>query len=136
MLRGDSILRGNGNMDFVTAVKTGFAKFATFQGRAARSEFWFFTLFTWLVSVVLSLVDAVTGTGVLSLIFALAVLIPGIAVAVRRLHDTDRSGWWYLLLFVPIVGIIVLIIWFCSRGTSDANRFGSDPLAAEVAAAV
>lgn len=123
-------------MDFVTAVKTCFGKFATFEGRAARSEFWFFTLFTWLVSVVLSLVDAVTGIGVLSLIFSLAVLIPTIAVAVRRLHDTDRSGWWYLLILVPIVGIIVLIIWFCSRGTGDANRFGSDPLTTEVAAAV
>lgn len=116
-------------MDFTTAVKTCFSKFATFEGRARRSEYWFFTLFTVLVSTVLSIIDAVTGIGVLSLLFTLAVLIPGIAVAVRRLHDTDRSGWWYLLILIPIVGFIVLIIWFCSRGTGDANRFGADPLA-------
>ena len=115
-------------MDFGTAVKTGFSKFATFEGRASRSEYWFYTLFVFATSVVLNIIDAVTGIGVLSVIFALVTLIPSIAVAVRRLHDTDRSGWWYLLVLIPLIGIIVLIIWFCGRGTTGDNRFGADPL--------
>ena len=81
-------------MDFVTAVKTCFGKFATFEGRACRSEYWFFTLFLMLGSLVLTTLDIVLGTGVLSTIFSLIILIPSIAVSVRRLHDTDRSGWW------------------------------------------
>lgn len=121
-------------MDFVTAVKTCFHKFAAFQGRATRSEFWFFQLFLVLASLVLTTIDMVVGTGVLSLIFSLVTLIPAIAVAVRRLHDTDRAGWWYLLLLVPVVGVIVLIIWFCGAGTGGDNRFGDDPLAQPAAA--
>lgn len=115
-------------MDFITAIKTGFTKFAGFQGRAIRSEYWYFILFVMLGSAVLALIDAVVGTGVLSLIFTLVTLIPTIAVSVRRLHDTDRSGWWYLLFLVPLVGAVVLLIWFCARGTNGANRFGEDPL--------
>lgn len=113
-------------MDFVTAIKTCFGKFATFQGRAVRSEYWFFILFIMLASTVLTILDVITGIGVLSLIFSLVTLIPVIAVSVRRLHDTDRSGWWYLLFLVPLVGAIVLIIWFCTKGTAGANRFGDD----------
>ena len=62
-------------------------------------------------------------------IFSLVVLLPGIAVGVRRLHDLDRIGWWLLLAFVPLVGTIILIVWFCTRGTPGPNRFGPDPLA-------
>lgn len=119
-------------MDFITAVKTGFAKFATFQGRARRSEYWFFFLFLVLGNVIFSVIDVATEIGVLSLIFALVTLIPGLAVTARRLHDTGRSGWWYLLYFVPVVGAIVLIIWFCSKGTEGENRFGTDPVGATV----
>lgn len=121
-------------MDFITAVKTGFGKFAMFQGRARRSEYWFFVLFLMLGNIVFSLLDAATGIGVLGLIFALVTLIPGIAVTVRRLHDTDRSGWWYLLFFVPVIGAIVLIIWFCGKGTEGENRFGADPVESSVPA--
>ncbi len=123
-------------MDFVTAVKTCFGKFATFEGRACRSEYWFFTLFLMLGSLVLTTLDIVLGIGVLSTIFSLIILIPSIAVSVRRLHDTDRSGWWYLLFLIPLIGVIVLIIWFCARGTAGANRFGGDPLAAAEAPAL
>lgn len=122
-------------MDFATSVKTCFGKFATFEGRASRSEFWYYTLFVFIVSVVLNIVDVAAGTGVLSLIFALVTLIPNIAVAVRRLHDTDRAGWWYLLMLVPLIGVIVLIVWFVGRGTTGTNRFGGDPLGGEALAA-
>lgn len=115
-------------MTFGSAVKTCFSKFATFEGRAARSEYWFFTLFLILASTVVAILDAATGLGVLSAIFTLVTLVPSIAVSVRRLHDTDRSGWWYLLLLVPLVGFVVLLIWFCTKGTTGSNRFGDDPL--------
>lgn len=122
-------------MDFITAVKTCFGKFATFQGRAARSEYWFFTLFLFLGQLVLGFVDMATGIGVLGSIFILVCLIPTLAVTVRRLHDTDRSGWWALLMLIPLIGNIVLLIWFCARGTAGDNRFGGDPLDGLVPAA-
>ncbi|NFV78635.1 DUF805 domain-containing protein [Magnetospirillum aberrantis] len=115
-------------MTFGNAVSVCFSKFATFQGRAARSEYWYFTLFLVLANIVLTIIDAVTGIGVLALIFALATLVPSIAVSVRRLHDTDRPGWWYLLFFLPVIGAIVLLIWFSTKGTTGPNRFGDDPL--------
>jgi uncharacterized membrane protein YhaH (DUF805 family) len=115
-------------MNFATAVKTCFRNYATFQGRAPRAEYWYFVLFNVIVSVVLNVIDGMIGTQVLSSLYGLAVLLPGIAVATRRLHDTDRSGWWQLLWLVPIIGLIVLLIWFCTRGTQGDNRFGADPL--------
>jgi len=115
-------------MDFVTSIKTCLGKYATFQGRASRSEYWYFTLFLCLVSVVTQIAAAVAPIlGLLGFV-VLALVIPGIAVAVRRLHDGDRSGWWYLLFLIPLIGGIVLLIWFCKRGTAGDNRFGGDPV--------
>ncbi|MBC7952123.1 MAG: DUF805 domain-containing protein [Rhodospirillaceae bacterium] len=114
-------------MDFVTAVKTCLNKYAAFQGRAARSEFWYFTLFNWLFQLLLMLLDAALGTP-FTFITMLVLLLPGIAVAVRRLHDTNRSGWWYLILLIPLVGVILFIVWASSKGTLDTNRFGDTPL--------
>lgn len=116
-------------------------QYADFGGRARRTEFWMFVLFNVLASAVLGLVDRLIGTasvvdvggtlvvtpGLLQGIYGLAVLIPAIAVAVRRLHDTDRSGWWALLYVVPLVGQIVLIVFWAIEGTRGANRFGPDP---------
>ncbi len=130
-------------MDFVTAVKTCFSKYATFAGRAPRSEFWWYVLFVWVTSIVLSIVDstlfgtvvmmpggfsASTSTPYLSGLFSLAILLPNLAVSVRRLHDTDRSGWWLLISLIPLVGFIVLLVFFTSEGTRGDNRFGPDPL--------
>jgi uncharacterized membrane protein YhaH (DUF805 family) len=90
-------------------------------------------LFTILVSIATSLVDNIilNGTPLFNLIASLGLLLPGIAVGVRRLHDTERSGWWMLLILIPLVGAIVLIVWFCTRGTIGQNRFGADPLAGQ-----
>jgi uncharacterized membrane protein YhaH (DUF805 family) len=118
-------------MNFVDAVKSVFGKFATFQGRACRSEYWYFYLFYMLVYIVAAVIDAVTGIPVLSLIFALVVMIPFLALTVRRLHDTDRSGWWVLIGLIPLIGAILLLVWFCTRGTTGDNRFGADPLGGE-----
>lgn len=160
-------------------------RYAQFSGRSTRREFWMWVVFVILASIVLSILDKLLGLGgsagagsqtvtapgftgyragagvhggILTDIFTLAILVPNIAVSVRRLHDTDRSGWWILLPLVPylvgaflvgfaitgvhgaaaiggallvlgFVGAIVLLVWYCLRGTPGPNRFGADPLA-------
>ncbi|WP_371169447.1 DUF805 domain-containing protein [Aliiroseovarius sp. 2305UL8-7] len=120
-------------MSFMESIRTCLSKYVDFTGRAARSEFWFFALFTTLGSIVLGIVDTVIfGAGndfsPLSSIFSLAVLLPSLAVAARRLHDIDRTAWWLLLVLVPIVGWLVLLYFHVLKGTDGPNRFGNDPL--------
>ena len=130
-------------MTFGDSVKTCFSKYVTFSGRASRSEFWWWILFTWAVSIGLSIVDSLlfgetivydggfessTDTPILSGLFSLAIFLPTISVIVRRLHDRDKSGWWYWLALVPLVGIIILIVWWATEGTRGANSYGPDPL--------
>jgi uncharacterized membrane protein YhaH (DUF805 family) len=106
-------------------------KYADFSGRARRKEYWFFFLFNLIASIVLSGVDMAIGTGgVLSGIYGLAVLIPSIACGVRRMHDIDRTGWWLLIAFVPLIGAIVLIVFALLPGTAGDNKYGPDPKAA------
>ena len=106
-------------------------KYADFNGRARRTEYWLFVLFSMVIAMVLGVVDYVLGTpGIIGLIFALAILIPSIAVGVRRLHDTDRNGWWLLIAFIPIIGTIALLIFLLLDGTPGDNRFGANPKAA------
>jgi len=122
-------------MDFVPAIKSGFQNYVNFSGRSCRSAFWFWVLFTFIVSIVANIVDgALIGMPILGLIWSLAIILPSIAVGVRRLHDIDKSGWWYLINLVPLIGWIVFIVWACTKGTDGANRFGSDPLAGQAAA--
>jgi uncharacterized membrane protein YhaH (DUF805 family) len=120
-------------MNFAEAVKTVLSKYAVFSGRARRSEFWWFVLFNILVSIVASIIDAIlgtdwsTGSGLISLIVGLALFIPYLAVAVRRLHDTDRSGWWILIGLIPLIGFIVLLIFTVQDGTPGPNKHGASP---------
>jgi uncharacterized membrane protein YhaH (DUF805 family) len=114
-------------------------KYATFGGRARRAEYWWFFVFNLIVSIVLAIVDMVVfgsewlksygGIGPLGAIFSLALLVPGLAVSVRRLHDRDKSGWFLLIGLIPLVGGIILLVWFVQRGTVGDNRFGPDPVA-------
>jgi uncharacterized membrane protein YhaH (DUF805 family) len=118
-------------MTFFEAISSGFRNYVGFSGRASRSEFWYWILFTVLVSIVTSIIDLeVLSSSVtpFSSIWSLVTLLPSLAMGVRRLHDTDRSGWWWLLSFIPLIGIIVLIVFWCSEGTRGPNRFGPDPL--------
>lgn len=115
-------------------VQTVLKKYAVFSGRAQRAEYWYFVLFYVIGYVVLGLLDGSlrspdedSGYGLLTGLFALALLIPSLAVGVRRLHDTDRSGWWLLLMFVPLIGAIVLLVFTVQDGTRGDNRFGPDP---------
>lgn len=112
---------------FQGAVRTCLTKYATFSGRARRPEFWWFVLFSVLGGFATAVVDmAVFGAGISPLngVFNLAMLVPGLAAGARRLHDTDRTGWWQLMWFVPLVGWIVLIVFWAQRETPGANRFG------------
>ncbi|MCP5086017.1 MAG: DUF805 domain-containing protein [Rhodobacteraceae bacterium] len=117
-------------MDFSSAIKSGFANYVNWNGQASRSEFWYWVLFVIIVSIVTRIIDAVLGTGDIGLLnplWALATLLPGIFVAVRRLHDTDRSGWWYLLV-LTVIGALLLLYWFILKGSDGDNSFGADPL--------
>ena len=115
---------------FIMALK----KYATFSGRARRKEYWFFVLFYVLISIVATVIDSMTGSfdptmgmGMLGLLVALALLIPSLAVAVRRLHDTDRSGWWVLLCLIPLIGGIWLLVLLCLDSTPGENQYGPNP---------
>jgi uncharacterized membrane protein YhaH (DUF805 family) len=109
-------------------------KYATFEGRARRKEYWYFVLFYVLAIVALAIVDEMIGTfseeaeiGLLSGLFVLATFIPSLAVTVRRLHDTDRSGWWILINLIPIIGAIVLLVFTVLDSQPGENRFGANP---------
>jgi uncharacterized membrane protein YhaH (DUF805 family) len=109
-------------------------KYAVFSGRSRRMEYWYFVLFNIIVGVVLALIDMLIGTfsavsniGLLSGIYSLAVLIPTLAVMVRRLHDIDRTGWWILINLIPLIGAIVLLVFALTPGTPGSNSYGPDP---------
>lgn len=121
-------------------------RYFDFSGRSRRKEYWMFFLLTIIVGIVAGIIDSMLGFGTASsvttdsgvsasfssrgpvaAITSLALLIPSIAVAIRRLHDTDRSGWWLLLVLIPIIGWIVLLVFYCTDGTRGTNRFGPDP---------
>jgi len=104
-------------------------KYADFTGRARRTELWMFVVISFVISVVLAVVDRMIGSMVLGALYGLAVLIPSLAVGARRLHDTGRSGWWLLIGLVPIVGLIVLIVFYLIEGTKGPNAYGPDPKA-------
>jgi uncharacterized membrane protein YhaH (DUF805 family) len=113
-------------MTFTESISTCFAKYATFTGRASRSEFWWFYLFCFIVNLPYALLQQLNLSGAWDLIFnliSLAVLIPNVAVTTRRLHDINKSGWWQLI-WLTIIGIIVLIYWEAQEGTEGENRFG------------
>jgi len=112
-------------MTFGDAVSSGFDHYTKFDGRASRPAFWYWVLFALAVSVVANIVDAVIGTAPLfSLLAGLALLLPGISVGIRRLHDTGRSGWWLLIELIPIIGFIVLIVFFVEEGDAGPNEYG------------
>jgi uncharacterized membrane protein YhaH (DUF805 family) len=115
---------------FMAALK----KYADFSGRARRSEYWYFVLFYVLIYIFLAFMDGMVGSfsagtqiGLFSGLFALIMLIPSISVGVRRLHDTDRSGWWLLLSLIPIIGAIVLLVFTVQDSQASQNRFGLNP---------
>ena len=102
-------------------------KYVEFSGRARRKEYWMFILFNLIASFVAGVIDGVLGTVMIGSLYSLAALLPGLAVCARRLHDTDRSGWWILIGLIPILGWIVLLVFMCMDSTPGENRFGANP---------
>ena len=107
--------------------------YAVFSGRARRKEYWMFALFNILFSIAATIADYTlfgSGTGAISILYSLALLIPSLAVGVRRLHDVGKSGWFTLILFVPLVGAVWLLVLYCTEGTDGSNEYDPDPKAA------
>jgi uncharacterized membrane protein YhaH (DUF805 family) len=133
-------------MNFTDAVKSVYSKYATFGGRARRSEYWWWILYMILSGIVIAMIESSLGLGMghmamgggemsagyeggpLTILWSLANLLPGLGVGVRRLHDTERSGWWLLIALVPLIGAIVLLVFLTTKGTSGPNSFGPDPI--------
>ena len=123
-------------MDFMDAVKKCFQNYANFSGRARRSEYWYFVLFNALVGGVLSSLARMAGEGFiassltsLASLYSLATLVPGLAVAWRRLHDIGKSGGYWFFIFIPIAGPIILLVWLVKAGDAGDNAYGPDPKA-------
>lgn len=108
-------------------------QYAGFSGRSQRSAYWFFVLFNMVFAFALSFLDGFLGlageegVGPLYVMYGLAALIPGIAVGVRRLHDIGRTGWWSLIVFVPLIGVIVLLVFYCTDSQPGDNQYGANP---------
>ncbi len=110
------------------AYLNAFRQYADFQGRARRPDYWWFVLaniLIWLIADLITMHHPSVGIGILLVLYGLAILVPSIAVAVRRLHDTDRSGWWWLIQLVPLVGTIWFLVLMCLPSTPGTNRFGA-----------
>ncbi|MFT7351341.1 MAG: uncharacterized membrane protein YhaH (DUF805 family) [Flavobacterium sp.] len=115
--------------------KVVFENYTNFTGRARRAEYWYYVLASVIIAIVLAIIDGVFGLefggqlklGILGMVYSLAVLIPGLAVVVRRLHDVGKSGWYYFIVLIPIAGIIWLLVLLCTEGEPTENRYGENP---------
>ena len=135
-------------MNFQQAIVSGFKKYVQFSGRASRSEFWYWTLFVIIGSGIASLLGAVVneimaqmdsmpaslvalaelGQSMVHLGFGIGIILPSMAVTARRLHDINKSGWCWFVCLIPLIGVIVLFVWYCKKGDGGENRFGANPL--------
>jgi uncharacterized membrane protein YhaH (DUF805 family) len=116
-------------MSFTDAIRSVFSQYVGFTGRARRSEFWYWTLFQIILGVIASILDRAVfdrNNGAFSVVVGLALLLPSLAVAVRRLHDSGRTGWWLLIGLIPVIGTIVLIIFYVQDSQGD-NKYGPSP---------
>lgn len=126
-------------MNFPDAIKAGFTNWINFSGRASRSELWYFSLFLVLLGMVTGIVDVAvfkialksSSNGPLTNLVSLLTFIPYLSLSVRRFHDIDKSGWWYVGCIIPILGWIIGWNFMAARGTAGPNRFGDDPLSGE-----
>lgn len=119
----------------VEAYKKFWRQYADFKGRTSRADFWWWFLANYLIGMIFSFLMIMDNEGIgviLYGIYSVAILIPSLAIGVRRLHDIDKSGWWYLITFAPCVGAIVLFVFWCLPGTTGSNKYGPDPYAANV----
>lgn len=113
------------NTYFLDVVKN---KYAQFDGRADRPEFWYYTLFSFIIAIATAIIDSILGMSLIGLLFALALLIPNIAISIRRLHDINKSGWWLLVALIPLIGALVLIAFYVMPSDPNDNQYGPRPL--------
>lgn len=121
-------------MGLQDAVKSFISRYTDFKGRSARSEFWWVVLAIFIANIIIGLMTALVGDtlgGILSLLFTLAIIIPYIALGIRRFHDLDKSGWWFLTLLIPLVNLVIILIFFTQKGTAGSNQYGPDPLGSD-----
>jgi uncharacterized membrane protein YhaH (DUF805 family) len=116
-------------MSFAESVRSCFSKYVTWSGRAGRAEYWWFALFTLLLYVVGAVITVAVHSPIPVILVVLVIILPVLAAAVRRLHDTGRSGWWYWISLVPLIGGIILLVFLCT-GSQGANQYGSGPAGA------
>jgi uncharacterized membrane protein YhaH (DUF805 family) len=118
-------------MGFGEAISSVLRNYATFSGRAPRSEYWYWALFFFIVSIVAMAIDMTlfseSGFSPLGTALSLGLLLPNISASVRRLHDIGRTGWWFLIAFT-VIGVILLLVWACTKGTTGPNGYGQDPI--------
>lgn len=119
-------------VSFSQAVRMAFDSYCRFQGRSSRSEYWWWVLFVAILSFCIGIIEAILGFSMTAVqttsgILSLVLLLPGLGLSVRRLHDIGKSGWWILLGFIPVVGAIILIIWFARDSEMTENRYGPVP---------
>jgi uncharacterized membrane protein YhaH (DUF805 family) len=114
-------------MTFGEAVRSGFDHYATFDGRASRPAFWWWVLFVFLVGIAANLIDLAIGAPVFTALVGLGLLLPNLSVSIRRLHDTNRTGWWILIYLIPLIGLIVLLVFCLQQGDPGENRYGPPP---------
>lgn len=112
-------------VSFIEAIQMGFQKYCCFKGRASRSEYWWWVLFTFIIGAVLGMFGK--SGEIISGIVSLALFLPGLGLCVRRLHDINKSGWWVLLALIPLVGQIILIVWLAKPSDPSENQYGSMP---------
>lgn len=115
---------------FMGALKDGFARYVDFKTRSTRSQYWWFTLWSVIFSVITAIIDVSLGmgdSGPVGLLASLVFFLPSIAIAIRRLHDIGRTGWWMLLVFIPLIGWIVLIVFYCTKSEASPNKWGPEP---------
>jgi uncharacterized membrane protein YhaH (DUF805 family) len=124
-----------GSMSFAESVRTCFSKYVTWNGRAGRAEYWWFALFTLIVYVVGLIITAAVHSPIPVILLVLVFVLPAIAVTVRRLHDIGRSGWWYWISLIPLIGGIILLVFTCT-GSQGPNQYGNGPDGANVGGAV
>ena len=114
-------------MGIVDAVQNCFNNYANANGRARRSEFWYWVLFQFIVQLIAAIISRMTGISIITLIASLALTFPSVCVGIRRLHDIGMSGWYYLVSFIPVVGLILLIVWGTRDSQPGQNQYGPNP---------
>ncbi len=115
-------------MSFVDAIKSVFSQYANFSGRARRSEYWYYVLCYAIISIVINLLSQASSVfAIIGTVVGLALICPTLAVEIRRLHDIGKSGWYLLFNLIPLVGAIILIVWFCKDSEPGDNMYGPNP---------